>query len=1459
MAEFNPELGLSATQIPDQSGASRGIPTNRAWETLFSGIGDALTGAAKTVDTTVQQHIRTDVETHQNNLNELMGLGHQAAVDINTASVTPDQQGNVVSPVVSQAATRFGRLTQAYSQGKLSQSMYWDQMATFARELRSRYPGYNQQIDQIIDDVTGRRSPDNRLRSELEQTYSTAASNANASSKALDKEIIDNAQFVPGFDLRKLPNMSTEEKYQVLNGITKVKAEKTGLELDDLRLKNKNMKDQASHADALDVLNRQGSLIATTTMNSAINASGITGKDVAKQIQEALSKPNLKPEEIQSLQVSIQQLRLAAETEFNKLKTSNAGGEASHSEFEEAKKKAMEPFDFLAQLINDNQMGLVVQSANAIKLGTDRDMKIMLDSNVKMRRAIMLNRASPDLAKVYAAESGLYNDILRGVIPGMALDVASGNGTVDSNVESIVTEKKMSPAEQQQATTALVKLFEKTFSMPEATDQNISDMVSKNFTPGQGLSKTFSNVNTEDQYKLFATVTSPRISDRIAKLTDPNLKSMYIKWVVDKFQTIPDVRLAATNIKEANQGNAESNVQFRYNPTTFTFSLVPQVATQFGLEPGVRKNQEEAMQQMIGKFNSDLTNVGYALQKMGLDPKVEIPKILKNLQDQNPTPGKESMIIDMQKSVIAANNPEFRQPVSGTGPLAPGDDELHLNMGESANPFIAGTAKNILNFVAQPESQGDYNAINGYRGSKVELAKFTVSEALALSEELAKGASSGAIGKFQIIPKTMKGLITSMKLTGDEKFTNEMQDKMGMALLVGRGYKQWVSGGMSDVQFADALSEEWAGLPNSRTGLSTHEGVQGNKAGVDFESVITTLRANKADEVSRMQSFDEGDVAASKQYLLQYAQHGAGDIDGLSDTFANRLAAFRQAAPPEYQKYLNVLSGKRSQERQNELFANSDGSGHMVARSGYHVKGEATDFGYRNDKGNWVKFSTARGVPKEVIDWAHANAGNFGLKFPMYWESWHVEPVETRNGKMAGGVDVPKASDIIKLQESRDEVGGGRVDDLLAPPTDAVGTFAIDNVEENLQNFYRNAITPSVSGGDGQNEFRDQGSNDLLGSPEYKASPAELQEGYLPQGMPAKLPMGWVNNNPGNLKFTNSDFQKKYFKGMVGKGVGKDEGTHQIKFVTPEDGLAAMATLALVKNQNGRDTIKKIMFDKGGYTPGHKSALQHISDRMAQKPTDSLDLSDRPQMFAFMRSLLIQELGYPANAYSNDLINKAIDRAYKNREGYDPSKDKTNPYYKKLQKSRISGSQGRNTLPGGTGPFGGGDGDFFGGQTFVEKDHVATEADLSSGTFDASKLPSGEHIPTEDRRLDKTVNRSSTVRALEAMGIDARALIRAILQNDNVNKEAIFNDPNFDFDAYLQDIIDFPSMTNIEQNEKPFYTHEGTTLQKADKEDFEQYRESDISIRQGFRKAELRDTINKIRKERKPKSPRDRL
>jgi muramidase (phage lysozyme) len=136
----------------------------------------------------------------------------------------------------------------------------------------------------------------------------------------------------------------------------------------------------------------------------------------------------------------------------------------------------------------------------------------------------------------------------------------------------------------------------------------------------------------------------------------------------------------------------------------------------------------------------------------------------------------------------------------------------------------------ILDFIAggvpgnpSGETQGNYNAYFGHVHGSVELSKYTLDDIYEFQAAmLAKDPRSSAVGRYQFLKKTLQALQEKLGLPGTTLFTHELQDKLALALMVGRGYKRWWNGEMSDSELATGLSCEWASLPDPAKGGRSH-------------------------------------------------------------------------------------------------------------------------------------------------------------------------------------------------------------------------------------------------------------------------------------------------------------------------------------------------------------------------------------------------------------------------------------------------------------------------------------------------------------------------------------------------------------------------------------------------------------------------------------------------------------
>jgi muramidase (phage lysozyme) len=170
-------------------------------------------------------------------------------------------------------------------------------------------------------------------------------------------------------------------------------------------------------------------------------------------------------------------------------------------------------------------------------------------------------------------------------------------------------------------------------------------------------------------------------------------------------------------------------------------------------------------------------------------------------------------------------------------------DATHTSVGTYTLATIKDDPKaaRILDFVSSLESRGNYNAVSGNAKASEDLSQITLAEVIA-KQKKGWGGPSSAIGRYQIIRKTMQGLIQQMGLPLTTKFTPELQDRMAVQLLKNRGYDDFVAGKMSSQAFAIQLAMEWASMPRPDTGRSHYAGdAVGNKSLTSASKVMRLL------------------------------------------------------------------------------------------------------------------------------------------------------------------------------------------------------------------------------------------------------------------------------------------------------------------------------------------------------------------------------------------------------------------------------------------------------------------------------------------------------------------------------------------------------------------------------------------------------------------------------------------
>jgi muramidase (phage lysozyme) len=161
----------------------------------------------------------------------------------------------------------------------------------------------------------------------------------------------------------------------------------------------------------------------------------------------------------------------------------------------------------------------------------------------------------------------------------------------------------------------------------------------------------------------------------------------------------------------------------------------------------------------------------------------------------------------------------------------------------------------LLDFIAggvpgnqSGESGGNYGAYFGHVHSKVDFSTMTLNEVYAFQARMLQDDSrSTALGRYQFLRGTLQGLQVAHKLPGDTKLTNELQDRFGVSLMVGRGFSRWWREQISDEDLANGFSMEWASLPDPQNGGKSHydNDSAGNHASTSLANFMAAIAKAK--------------------------------------------------------------------------------------------------------------------------------------------------------------------------------------------------------------------------------------------------------------------------------------------------------------------------------------------------------------------------------------------------------------------------------------------------------------------------------------------------------------------------------------------------------------------------------------------------------------------------------------
>jgi len=161
-------------------------------------------------------------------------------------------------------------------------------------------------------------------------------------------------------------------------------------------------------------------------------------------------------------------------------------------------------------------------------------------------------------------------------------------------------------------------------------------------------------------------------------------------------------------------------------------------------------------------------------------------------------------------------------------------------------------AKPLLDFIAIPESRGEYNIVWGgiarHDRPPAPLVEMTIGEVLDWQDSIDSKYMSEAAGRYQIMEDTLRDIYKPAGFTRNDRFDEATQDALGFYLLKRRGWDDYIAGRIGALAFANSLAKEWASLPvvsGAKKGRSYYGEDGLNKSHVSVSAFLDAVAAAK--------------------------------------------------------------------------------------------------------------------------------------------------------------------------------------------------------------------------------------------------------------------------------------------------------------------------------------------------------------------------------------------------------------------------------------------------------------------------------------------------------------------------------------------------------------------------------------------------------------------------------------
>lgn len=556
MVDFNPKVPLDPN-AQSWVGASRAADpkdyrADKSMETLFSGVGDLVTGATQSAYLAKKESLKGEIDAQVNPVRDAQGVyDAQAGAFVGLSKpgeglgadgkpVPGSPVGGIPAEATQEFAARLQKMNAAKADGRFGNTYYYGQLEAITRQMKSRNPGFGEEIDAIIRDKVG-ITPANALRNSLLEQMDGLASKQQKTDAETEKFIKDNVHLMDAPTREKIQKAIAQGRDikplygEVFAQSSEVNAKEAQTKAESARLVLEEKSGQNMAGKAEEVFTRRAVDFRTITMKDTLAALG--GPD-SLFIQALEGRRPLSGSEAAHIPQMAEGFRQRYSAALNQiLDTPMAGTNSNLRTFmgtekvEKQLKSHMEPINTIIEGMTNASTGISLMNARILaSWGKENERRIYEGSDVVRNLKALGDAGVPSpimqivLEKSSVALKGLTDVITSALLPRVLL----GQMTVG---ELMVALKKGGATTRPEFFTALDKVTqiistEGSHPTKVATakalfaTENIVDIF-----PGEGAT-------------VFNRMMTPALAKSMKDLdsTNPGIYNQYRDWVLFNFQ-----------------------------------------------------------------------------------------------------------------------------------------------------------------------------------------------------------------------------------------------------------------------------------------------------------------------------------------------------------------------------------------------------------------------------------------------------------------------------------------------------------------------------------------------------------------------------------------------------------------------------------------------------------------------------------------------------------------------------------------------------------------------------------------------------------------------------------------------------------------------------------------------------------------------------------------------------------